>query len=213
MHYPWYKDHKIKRVKKIIDIFGIDWFKNKSILELGACHGELGLEFANLGADVLFTDARIENLTELLSIKPDAKIQVLNQNSYYNLHRKFDLVLHLGTLWHVENWYNDLYCAIKHSDNIILETLVLPRSGNFSMPYNNVDSVYSSINQKEQVFTEVAVESRLNELGCTFTRYDESELNTYYDDVSLVYDWSVDDAILDSKVHCRRFWYIQKMPG
>ena len=57
-----FKDWTEKRVRKIISIFGKDWFHHKKILELGACHGDVGLEFLKLGADVLFTDARESNL-------------------------------------------------------------------------------------------------------------------------------------------------------
>ena len=38
--------------------------------------------------------------------------------------KKFDLILHLGTLYHVENWRNDLKCALRHGDLMILETMV-----------------------------------------------------------------------------------------
>ena len=40
------------RVKKVIEVKGEEWFKGKTILELGTCHGLIGRHFEKLGATV-----------------------------------------------------------------------------------------------------------------------------------------------------------------
>ena len=67
MHFDFFTEHKNNRVQKIISIYGSDWFKGKSILELGACHGDIGIEFIKLGAEVTFCDIREENLNEIIN--------------------------------------------------------------------------------------------------------------------------------------------------
>ena len=62
MNFLFYEDWYKKRVSKIINIFGQDWFAGKNILELGACYGDIGIELTKLGAEVTFADAREENL-------------------------------------------------------------------------------------------------------------------------------------------------------
>ena len=43
-------------------MYGIDYFKNKNVLELGGGHGEIGAFFAELGANVLCLDGREQNV-------------------------------------------------------------------------------------------------------------------------------------------------------
>jgi len=77
MKHLFYEEWKNKRVKKIENIFGRDWFCGKSILELGAAHGDVGSHFLKLGAEVIFTDIKEEYLQ---SIKD--KIMDLNYTAY-----------------------------------------------------------------------------------------------------------------------------------
>lgn len=225
----FYPKWKQKRVEKIIKIFGEDWFVGKKILELGACHGDIGLEFEDLGAIVYFSDARKENLEKIKERTtkniPKNRIIILNQNYEYDLGIKFDLVLHLAVLNHVENWKQDLKCALKHSDIMILET---PVSKIFQKDYeenNNPENLlYSSFNSKNSIFTQESVEKTIHDLGYSFIRFDDNNLNSStkvpddlpwrdgWDYMSLIYDWSYEDLKLKEKdftVH-RRMWLITK---
>lgn len=211
MHFSWYEDHKNKKVQKIISILGKNWFKDKSILELGSCYGDIGIEFVKLGAQVLFTDVRQENLDKIKIKLSNPKTQIINQNANYNLKQKFDLVLHLGTLWHVENWYNDLYHALKHTSLMILETRVVPKKGSISLLGIYADAPYDGYKCFEPLFTCEVLESRLKELNCSFTRYDDSDLNTFHKDLNHIYDWK-DEVINDNGnvAHYRRFYVVSK---
>ena len=124
----FYDEWKNKRVNKIENIFGRDWFCGKSVLELGAAHGDIGIHFLKLGADVLFADVRIEHLRninqKLFELNHNTKTIVLNQNKRYDLERKFDLILNTGVLYHLENWKQDLECAMNHTNVMILESVV-----------------------------------------------------------------------------------------
>lgn len=225
----FYKEWKEKRVKKIIEIFGKSWFAKKKILELGACHGDIGLEFLNLGSDVLFCDARISNLEEI----PDktfipVKICELDQNYDYNLNQTFDLILHLGTLYHIENWKNDLKCALSHGSIMILETLVNPNNNDVERVLDYTESSYDSYNSKTPVFTEKMVEEYLSNLGCKFFRFDNEELNVDWrwssNEVMIrqEYDWKSSDyedfygfcEYFENGIkyvkHLRRMWMIIK---
>jgi hypothetical protein len=218
MHFDFFTEHKNNRVQKIISIYGSDWFKGKSILELGACHGDIGIEFIKLGAEVTFCDIREENLNEIRDKITNPNIIILNQNRPYNLKTKFDLVLHLGTLWHLENWYNDLYYAMQHSDQMILETKVLPKKGNINLFSSIVNERYSALNTKEPMFTSDAIEERLKSLNLAFKRFDDNDLNTDYlpaeDNVVIkhVYDWTdeLHSGSTQKVIHHRRFYLVTK---
>ena len=223
----WYK----KRVQKIINIFGQNWFAGKNILELGAAHGDIGFEFAKLGAQVTFSDIRFSNLNdinnkfEVYGFKP--LLHQLDQEKPYDLNKTFDLVLHLSVLYHLKNWKQDLVCSLSHGKILILETIVdhvkpeerildgeKLKSRSINYNGNSGDIVY---------FGQEEIEEILINNNCKFIRLDSSELNT---NVSLdgggvyiqhLYDWDYDVSpslsqryINNRKIitHFRRFWLI-----
>jgi hypothetical protein len=216
----WYK----KRVKKIVDIFGEDWFPAKKILELGACHGDIGSELLKLGAEVSFTDARPEHLESIIDRFKDydyiPMTGMVNQNFDYAFDRHFDLILHFGTLSHVENWKNDLFTAMKHSNCMLLDTVVNPIEGAEDSFRDAVDYKYDGFKCKEPLFTQESVEKTLADIGCKFLRLDTSSLNADWswvrngELIRHVYDW--DYSNYDSyrrgnhQVHFRRFWIVLK---
>ena len=235
----FYDEWKNKRVNKIENIFGRDWFCGKSVLELGAAHGDIGIHFLTLGADVLFADVRIEHLRtinqKLFELNHNTKTIVLNQNKRYDLERKFDLILNTGVLYHLENWKQDLECAMNHTNVMILESVV-------SMKKDKELKIYKSDMMRESMkeyagisderfsdFSQEDVENHLSDLGCKFFRFDTSELNTDWSwDSDLlginlltkhIYDWNYEQyemgyyKINHSKkdnIHFRRMWLVLK---
>ena len=226
MNYLFYEEWYSNRVNKIVDILGKDWFAGKSILELGSCYGDIGISLLKLGAKVHFTDVREEHLTHITTrlaqydITPETTI--LNQNYQYNFKRKYDLILHQGILYHIENWKQDLICALQHSNMMFLETLVTPQKG---APDQWLDAgpegPYESHNCKVPLFTQESVEDVLMRLGCKFLRLDSNSLNTNITwgsgDALLrnVYDWNYNNVDMydsDTEVltRFRRMWLVIK---
>jgi 16S rRNA G966 N2-methylase RsmD len=217
----WYK----KRLNKIINIFGKDWFLNKRILELGACHGDIGIELLKLGSDVTFSDVREEHLTitkqKLQNYNYYPSIKIINQETEYVLEKSFDLILHLGVLYHLDNWEKDLKCSISNTNIMILETLVNPR---FDKTYNYHDFTeeypYGPYNStKMSVFTQEEIEKKLTNLGCKFIRFDNSGLNCsgwiskdYM--INHIYDWTYEKynsgfyELTNNINHFRRMWLV-----
>ncbi|MCX5919955.1 MAG: hypothetical protein NTW61_01320 [Candidatus Melainabacteria bacterium] len=65
-----YTDWTIKRVRRIIQQFGADFFQGKRILDLGCGYGHVGSLFAHLGATVVYSDAREAYAEEVLKRDP-----------------------------------------------------------------------------------------------------------------------------------------------
>ena len=61
----FFNEWRIKRVDKLINIFGLEWFKGKKILEMGCGYGNIGLYLESLGSIVHFSDARKEVLDKI----------------------------------------------------------------------------------------------------------------------------------------------------
>lgn len=223
----FYEDWTKKRIEKIINIFGKDWFQNKKILELGACHGDIGIELLKLGADVTFSDARPEHLedlkTKLSALHFDPTTLIINQEEDYNLNKKFDLILHLGLLYNLENWQNDLKSALTHTNVMILESVVNADKNSNSKTHEAVkDYPYGPYNNKiMSIIRQEDIEQELTNLGCKFVRFDNNQLNSIgwiVKDLLMahVYDWTYEKYAsgmynMDNGfTHFRRFWLVLK---
>lgn len=222
----FYDEWKQKRLTKIINIFGEDFFAFKEVLELGACHGDIGYELMKLGANVTFVEAREDNAKLITSMfraeRLGPKVHILDQNKPYDLGARFDLVLNLGVLYHLTNWKNDIKCSMNHTNTMVLETVVNPIQGasekNVVVPK---ESRYGSVTGTQSLVTQEHIEHYLTELGCKFIRFDNSSLNTSWTWLQEgvrtrnVYDWQygkTNSYTMEghSIVQFRRMWLVIK---
>ena len=232
MKFLYYTDWYKKRLEKIINIFGSDWFAGKKILELGACHGDIGIELIKLGAKVTFADYRQEHLDSISEKLKDyaflnCEFIQLDQETKWNLNSKYDLVLHLGVLYHLKNWKQDLECAMQHSNTMILESLVHNNIFPDTIKKVNVDPFtekYHGKNPKElSFFCQESVEATLNKIDCRHIRFENENLNSnicWERDSILVkhmYNWDYNNNFSNLHknefkvlVHHRRFWLVVK---
>lgn len=215
MKHLFYDDWTKKRINRVVSIFGKEWFNRKTVLELGSAHGDIGIELLKLGADVTFSDARQEHLKSIVNNLSQynfiPKTICFNQNERYDMSMKFDLVLHLGTLYHIENWQQDLECALNHTNTMILESAVFPSERQMKHP------VYGPYKCDNPHLTQEGIESHLRDLGCKFIRFDLPELdsiggwfNQDFKD-NHIYSWHVPRGVTIGETdHYRRFWLVLK---
>jgi len=173
----YYNQWRLLRVCKLEQIFGVDWFKGKKILELGCGYGNIGLYLKDLGADVTFADARIDFLDVIKGKCSDAKIICLNQDERWNLKEYYDLIIHFGVLYNIKNWQQDLNCALSQTKYLALETAVNRYDYDIEFNIKNLD-----VNNKHcGIFNEYgslpSVSLIEKELGSSFKRYDDADLN------------------------------------
>jgi SAM-dependent methyltransferase len=216
---------RLKRVRKLENIFGQGWFEGKSVLELGCAYGNIGLYLKSLGASVTFADARQEALDVVRQKDGSAEVVILNQEKQWSLNKKYDLILHFGLLYNLDNWKTDLYCTLHAGRYVALETAVARFADFFECklvhpkyphklygPYGGVGTLVSSRN----------IEWWLDKYRTDYYRYDDADLNinTEWDD--FCYDWEEDCRMprLNGKApvvnswDCsylggRRFWVIR----
>lgn len=119
-----YVEWRAKRVAAIIDRYGREWFAGKKVLELGAGFGDIGAAFAALGADLTYTEGRHEHVEEIWRRHPGAKATALDAELGIPLKGPFDLILHLGLLYHLDNWRQSLTDASNIAHAMVLETEV-----------------------------------------------------------------------------------------
>jgi SAM-dependent methyltransferase len=211
---PYYEDWRIKRINKILELYGIDYFKNKNVLELGSGHGDIGAFFAELGANVLSLEGRIQNINYATlkhrKIENFKCIQFDLENDFSN-YGKFDLIINLGLLYHLKNVDGHLNCCFKMSDDILLETVVCDSTDPYKIFYCEEnkkvdDHALNGIGSRPSPFY---IERIAKENSFEAIRYFGDELNS---GTQFCYDWEhKDDNRLGDNFRLRRFWRLRKI--
>jgi hypothetical protein len=216
MKHLFYEDWANKRIKAITDWYGKDWFWQKKILELGCAHGDIGTALLKLGADVTFSDARedrLKEITEDLVSKYDFKPKTcfINNNTPWVYNEKVDLILHLGLLYHLEHWKEDIANCFAYTDNMILETVIKPNEDYYNNTYHKV---YGSYKCLAASFTQKEVEEHLDSLGYNYYIIPVENSKGLIDAdtfIRHVYSWNEELKPHPNIItHYRKMWYITK---
>lgn len=101
-----YNESRPKRIREIVEHFGMEAFEGKTLLEVGAGYGHIGAEFANTyGAIVTCTDARAEYADVIRERHPQLTADVQDLEAPWPYEDKFDYVLLMGVLHHINPEY------------------------------------------------------------------------------------------------------------
>lgn len=204
-HYKEWRDSRLKKLLSLTE------FKNKTVLELGCGHGDIGLALEEHGAIVTYAEGREEHLVSLRQLGKD--VVCLNQEESWNLNRTFDIVIHFGVLYHLKNWKQDLKISLAHAkETMFLESLVT----NSSNPEYEVQIEEPADYDQSMIGIGSRVSASHIESVLTpyqYQRFDDPDL----DSGAHQYSWIVNKNFPE---HCwgekytnyRRFWMIKISP-
>lgn len=213
-HYDLWRQN---RFNYIVSQFGEEYFKDKTLLELGGGFGDLGAMFVKLGAKVTSVDARPYYAKEGARRYPDIDFVTQNLEEDFSNLGTYDIVLHTGLLYHIPNIEKHL----KHLSSVIgnlliLETECCDSSDPFVAVYHHDRYGYDqSFSGKACAPSPAFVERLLAENSIHFTRHDHSSLNTYCVDtqngiiIYHRYNWVVSETKHKGPTH-RRLWMCYK---
>lgn len=114
------------RIAVTLDHYGSDFFKGKTLLEIGAGWGDTGNEFSKLGAKVTVSDAREEHMIEAAKRYPHINCVTVDAESReweYDVDM-FDIIIHWGVLYHLQNPQENIELFAKHCKEMCFETEV-----------------------------------------------------------------------------------------
>lgn len=202
----FYDKFQKNRLDRIFSLLGKEWFEGKDILELGAAHGDIGSKLIELGSDVSFSDIRKEFLKEILKKHPHSNTNIykIDQNLPYDLNKTFDLILHLGVLYHLENWEEDLKNALNHTNLLILESIIYPYLKDPSLVFNiesTNTSPYISFNKRYKEIDENSLIKCFNNLNVKYLRIDTPNMSTPFvfdyekNYTRFLYGWNKDNLL------------------
>ncbi|MFH0921495.1 MAG: methyltransferase [Fibrobacterota bacterium] len=209
-----YDEWRMKRVNKMLEIFGIDFFKNARILELGSGFGETGAIFAELGANVLCLEGRQQsvNVAKLLYRNlSNFRCEQHNLEDDFSHFGRFDLIIHFGVLYHLQEPKVNLHYCMKCSDRIILESAVVDsQDTQYCIRVSeNRSLVDQSVIGFGSRFSPFFIESVFEEAGYSVQRHFTRDLNLKG---FFAYDWK-HRRFARGRGHLRRFWYFSKNTG
>jgi SAM-dependent methyltransferase len=204
---------KIRRIDKILEVYGIDFFKNKNVLELGCGHGDIGAFFAELGANVLCLDGRAQSVT-LANLKHrkvnNFKCLQFNLENDFTEFGKFDLIINFGLLYHLKNVTDHLNYCFKMSDDIMLETAVCDSTDPYKIVFydENKDIDTNALEGIGSRFSPFFIERIAQENNFEGIRYFSADLNCE----GFLYDWEQKNDDPDCRIlHLRRCWRFKKV--
>lgn len=205
-----YDDWNHKRVKAIISHYSYVWFNGKKILDLGAGVGSIGAALARLGADVLCVEARGENIVAINKAHPHLKtLQADLDTSWPFEGQRFDMVLSLGLLCHLDNYDKHINDICSVAEHIVLETEVLDSSDiDYKLKFFEDSHINDlSFSGKACVVSAQNIQNRLSALGATYKRKDDASLNSGDD---YRYDWKENNT--GKQASNRRMYFIRRDP-
>ena len=199
-----YVEWRRRRVDAIRAHYGDQFFDGKTVLELGCGYGDIGATFAKLGARVTCCDARPEHLDVLSQRWPNLSVVVADLNHQWPFDR-FDVILHLGVLYHLEPSHESLRRSCRHGNHLVLETEVLDSSSSSLIARVDEDGYDQAVDGRGCRPTAARVERILREEGMRFERVADGRCNSGMH----VYDWPVTESG-EYRHGQRRFWFARK---
>ncbi len=207
----WFEDHypewRLKRINAIVDHYGAAFFEGKSVLEVGCGFGDVGSAFADLGAAVTCSDARSQYLDEAVRRHPKLTVVRSDLDRPWLFTERFDVLLHLGVLYHLADPEKAVRDALGNADHVVLETIVSDGNDPFQS-LSTVEVGYDqAVNNRGCRPTDAFVERLIVEAGRSFERIKDDRCNSGYH----WYDWQVNSGAHSAGL--RRMWFIGPRSG
>jgi SAM-dependent methyltransferase len=198
------------RVDRLVSILGADWFPGKRVLDVGCGHGNNGRLIAALGAEVSFTDGR-DFFVQFAKDDGYEAFQV-DHDTDWTLPKTFDLIVHWGLLYHLDNWKQDIKCCLKIAPLLCLETEIIDlASPTYEQKKNEMDQYDHAVNRIGTVMSANCFQGYVESLGANWERHDVVELNIPAGTSHGIhyYDWTERDSG-EFRQGQRRFWMIRR---
>lgn len=192
--------------KFIIDTLGHNFFANKSLLDLGCGHADIGAVFQRLGSNVSAIDARENHLIVAKKKYPGIRTQRVDLDKEWKF-QSVDIILAIDICSRLKNWEPFLHNACNTANTLILETAVSDNSDpNACSSCQENKNVYdASFNGFASFPSPANIERVMVGCGMDFKVYNSNKLNS----LGRKYDWVVNDD-KSFGIEKRRFWIATK---
>ncbi len=182
------------------------FFSGKTLFELGAGHGHNGHMFYEKGCVVTCSDARPEHVAAGKVLHPHLDFCLFDGENDV-LTQKYDILLHWGVLYHLQNVDDHFAKIADFCDYMFLETEVCDSDDTDLVlhvhEHGGYDQAYSSIGSRP---SQAHVESLLEKHGFVYKMILDPIINSDFH----VYDWKIENT-KEWKHGLRRYWIAWKL--
>ena len=200
-HYINWRMSRMNGVKKYISP---EYFKSKTLLELGCGYADVGNMFSELGAIVTSSDARNEHLGNVNQRYPHIKTLLIDGDND-SIIEKYDIILHWGLLYHLNEIELHLEKLSQKCDVLLLETEVSDSDDPTFYISTNEGGYDQAFNKNGIRPSQSYVENVLTKNGFQFKLIKDSILNSSFH----CYDWDITNSN-GWRDGLRRFWICWK---
>lgn len=219
-----YIEWREKRINLVLNLYGEENLKGKTLLELGSGLGHVSNTFYHLGAITTTAEGRYDNIEQGKILHPYLNFIQLDQDGDWEpvKGRVFDIIIHWGVLYHLNSWQSDIMNVSEcmHDDSVLfIESEVLRGTDPECEVKAHENDHYwdTALNAIGTRATANRIESVFGEFGLEYTRYDTNELNVTFH----TYSWEADPEFIPPDVNVihnmndvstghRRFWQCKR---
>lgn len=200
-HYDNWRQSRMDGINKY---FSPGYFKSKTLLELGCGYADAGNMFYELGADVTSSDIRNEHLEIVTRKYPHIKTLLIDGESN-TITDKYDIILHWGLLYHLNEIEPHLKNVSQQCDILLLESEV-SNSDDKDFYVSTSENGYDQAFHNKGIRPSPAyIENILEKNGFQFKLIKDPILNSGFH----CYDWEITNS--NTWTHgLRRFWICWK---
>lgn len=200
-HYDGWNESRMNGIKKYILP---DYFKSKTVLELGAGHAHIGNKFSELGAIVTSSDGRREHVATINRIYPHLNTKLIDGDNITSIDN-YDIIIHWGLLYHLKEIELHLEKISDKCNVLLLETEVADSDDNSFYLMTHESGHDQALNTIGIRPSPAYVEKILTKNGFNFKLIMDPILNSSFHN----YDWEIKNT--KSWRHgLRRFWICWK---
>jgi hypothetical protein len=197
MHPVWQQS----RIKFMKTLMPPDFWKDKTILELGAFNGVIGNSFYEMGAIVTCVEGKREYL-QFIQELPHLKLIHTNLDTDIWEFGKFDIIINFGLLYHIEKHHEKLLeNCIENCDIMFLESVVFDKQESM-IYYKEESGIGQSLSGRAGYPTTMWIENILKKHEAKYEKHNNKGLNASLH----IYDWGDGDSGYNA--YRRRFWVI-----
>ncbi|MDP1835919.1 MAG: class I SAM-dependent methyltransferase [Chlamydiales bacterium] len=200
-----YEQWREARVQAIEDFYGADFFKGKTLLEVGCGYGDVGAHFEKLGAIVTCSDAQSEYEAIIRARYPNVDFKAADFQGPWPLDDHYDIIIHMGVLNRMHNPSYTISQACQHCTHLILEADCINSFDPNAIQYRQLAN--HDFNGGLGSFVSPAyVERCLNDFGFMRWMIPDGRCNSGY--------WYYDSPLTNTGSYnvpgYRRMWFCQK---
>jgi hypothetical protein len=178
----YHADWQNRRIGFMLGLYGKEFFRNKTILELGSYNGYIGNYFAeNCDSIVTSVEGRQQNVDQIKIHYPMVNAVCADLDTPDWDFGDYDIIINYGLCYHLQNYHQEhLINCLDHCNFMFFETVVFD-SFESEIFFNVEDGDDQSLSGVGGTPSTSFIENIFRDYDCDFIKYCDRRLGYKYD--------------------------------